>query len=247
MSFLKAFRYRRKSSVIHNLDPRSKFLFSLVMMILSIVFTDIVVLLTLFAVQLVLLLLAKALKEWINSLKGLLFFFVIIFLTQLFFSEIPVSERLLMGLIFSLRLLVLSSSMSCFFLSSTPEDIGRAMSAVKFPLEITFSFIMAMRFIPVIYDEFQSIYDTQRSRGLELEKGGFMERIRNFIPILIPLLVNTIRRTYEIADAMEIRAFGASLRRTSFKQLRFRRGDYLLCLFSVILMILGVYLKLINI
>ncbi|MGQ9691813.1 MAG: energy-coupling factor transporter transmembrane component T family protein, partial [Thermoproteota archaeon] len=75
----------------------------------------------------------------------------------------------------------------------------------------------------------------------------FMERIRNFIPILIPLLVNTIRRTYEIADAMEIRAFGASLRRTSFKQLRFRRGDYLLCLFSVILMILGVYLKLINI
>lgn len=242
MSFMRAFKYARKDSIVHRLDPRSKFLLSVVLMSISIFFTDIGVLLILLVGQLILLYLAKSLREWISSLKGLLFFFVIIFLTQLLFGG-----TLLMGILLSLRLLVLSSSMSWFFLSSTPEDIGRAMDAAKFPLELTFSFIMAIRFIPVIYDEFQSIYDAQRSRGLELEKGGFKQRIKNLMPILIPLLVGTIRRTYDIADAMEVRAFGASPKRTSYKPLRFKKGDYLLSIVSIILILIALYLKLLGV
>ncbi|MGC8831991.1 MAG: energy-coupling factor transporter transmembrane component T family protein, partial [Thermoproteota archaeon] len=157
MSFLKAFKYKRKESAVHRLDPRPKFLLAVVLMAVSIVFTDIRVLLTLLAGQLILLFLAKTLREWVSSLKGLFFFFAIIFVTQIFFGG-----TLFTGFILSLRLLVLSSSMSWFFLSSTPEDIGRAMGAAGLPLELTFSFIMAIRFIPVIYDEFQSIYDAQR-------------------------------------------------------------------------------------
>ncbi|MEM3712032.1 MAG: energy-coupling factor transporter transmembrane component T [Thermoproteota archaeon] len=239
MSFLKAFQYRRKDSPIHRLDPRSKFLLSIVLMSFSIVFIDIRVLLAVLVLQLLLLWSAKAFKEWVYSLRGLIFFFLIIFATQLFFGG-----TIFTGIALSIRLVVLSSSMSWFFLSSTPEDIGRAMSSARLPIELTFSFVMAIRFIPVIYDEFQSIYDAQRSRGLELEKGGFRTRIRNLMPILIPLLVGTIRRTYEIADAMEARAFGASSRRTSYKPLKFKKGDYFLCLVSVILVLIIVYLKL---
>jgi energy-coupling factor transport system permease protein len=242
MSFLKAFKYKRKESAVHRLDPRPKFLLAVVLMAVSIVFTDIRVLLTLLAGQLILLFLAKTLREWVSSLKGLLFFFAIIFVTQIFFGG-----TLFTGFILSLRLLVLSSSMSWFFLSSTPEDIGRAMGAAGLSLELTFSFIMAIRFIPVIYDEFQSIYDAQRSRGLELEKGGFRKRIRNLMPILIPLLMGTIRRTYEIADAMEVRAFGASPKRTSYKPLKLRRGDYLLLLSSILLVSILIYLKLLGV
>lgn len=239
MSFLRAFKYKRRDSLIHRLDPRSKFLISIVLMSFSIVFLDLRVLFAILIFQIALLGLAKALREWVYSLRGLVFFFAIIFVTQILFSG-----SLFTGFVLSLRLIVLSSSMSWFFLSSTPEDIGRAMSAARIPMELTFSFIMAIRFIPVIYDEFQSIYDAQRSRGLELEKGGFSTRIRNLMPILIPLLVGTIRRTYEIADAMEVRAFGASPKRTSYKSLRFRRGDYFLCLISAILVLIIVYLKL---
>ncbi|MEM1557051.1 MAG: energy-coupling factor transporter transmembrane component T [Thermoproteota archaeon] len=242
MSFLKAFKYKRKDSSIHRLDPRSKFILSIVLMLFSVVFLDIRVLTAILMLQIVLLWLAKALKEWVYSLRGLVFFFAIIFITQIFFGG-----TLFTGFVLSIRLIVLSSSMSWFFLSSTPEDIGRAMSAAKVPLELTFSFVMAIRFIPVIYDEFQSIYDAQRSRGLELEKGGFRTRIRNLMPILIPLLVGTIRRTYEIADAMEVRAFGALPKRTSYKLLKFKRGDYLLCLVSVLLTSTLLYLKIMGV
>jgi len=242
MSFLKAFQYRRKDSIIHRLDPRSKFILSVILMSFSILFLDMRVLIAILSFQLILLWLAKTIKEWVYSLKGLVFFFAIIFITQLLFGG-----SLLTGIILSIRLIVLSSSMSWFFLSSTPEDIGRAMSAAKLPVELTFSFVMAIRFIPVIYDEFQSIYDAQRSRGLELEKGGFKTRMRNLMPILIPLLVGTIRRTYEIADAMEVRAFGALPKRTSYKPLKFGRGDYFLCLVSALLVLIIFYLKILGI
>ncbi|MCS7138430.1 MAG: energy-coupling factor transporter transmembrane protein EcfT [Crenarchaeota archaeon] len=238
MSFLRAFQYRKKDSPIHRLDPRSKFLLSIVLMVFSIVFIDIRVLLAVLVLQIFLLWSAKALKEWVYSLRGLVFFFIIIFFTQLLFGG-----TFLIGIVLSIRLIVLSSSMSWFFLSSTPEDIGRAMSSARLPIELTFSFVMAIRFIPVIHDEFQSIYDAQRSRGLELEKGGFRTRIRNLMPILIPLLVGTIRRTYEVADAMEVRAFGASPKRTSYKSLKFGRGDYFLCLISVMLVLVIICLK----
>ncbi|MBO3755437.1 MAG: hypothetical protein FGF53_11295, partial [Candidatus Brockarchaeota archaeon] len=134
MSFLNAFKYKRRESVVHRLDPRPKFLLAVVLMAVSIVFTDIRVLLTLLTGQLILLSIAKTLREWVSSLKGLIFFFAIIFVTQIFFGG-----TLLTGFILSLRLLVLSSSMSWFFLSSTPEDIGRAMGAAGLPLELTFS------------------------------------------------------------------------------------------------------------
>jgi energy-coupling factor transport system permease protein len=242
VSFLRAFKYRRKDTVVHRLDPRSKFMLSIVLMAISVVFTDIRVLLALVSGQLILLFLAESLREWFSSLRGLVFFFAVIFATQLLFGG-----SFFTGVVLSLRLLALSSSMSWFFLSSTPEDIGRAMSVAGFPVELTFSFTMAIRFIPVIYDEFQSIYDTQRSRGLELEKGGFRNRIRNLMPILIPLLVGTIRRTYEIADAMEVRAFGASPKRTTYRPLRLKGGDYLLFAASIILVSAAACLKLLGV
>jgi energy-coupling factor transport system permease protein len=242
VSFLRAFKYRRKDTVVHRLDPRSKFMLSIVLMAISVVFTDIRVLLALVSGQLILLFLAESLREWFSSLRGLVFFFAVIFATQLLFGG-----SFFTGVVLSLRLLALSSSMSWFFLSSTPEDIGRAMSVAGFPVELTFSFTMAIRFIPVIYDEFQSIYDTQRSRGLELEKGGFRNRIRNLMPILIPLLVGTIRRTYEIADAMEVRAFGASPKRTTYRPLRLKGGDYLLFAASIILVAAAACLKLLGV
>jgi energy-coupling factor transporter transmembrane protein EcfT len=71
--------------------------------------------------------------------------------------------------------------------------------------------------------------DAQKARGLELEKGNFLKRIRNYIPILIPLIVSAIRRSLELAEAMESRAWGATKKRTNLYVLKMHRGDYIFC------------------
>ena len=68
---------------------------------------------------------------------------------------------------------------------------------------------------------------------LELEKGDLMKRIRNYIPVLIPLIVSAIRRSLELAEAMESRAWGASKKRTNLYLLKLHKGDYALLAITI--------------
>src|SRR5437879_7639374 len=74
----------------------------------------------------------------------------------------------------------------------------------------------------------QTVVDAQRSRGLELDKGNLLKRVRNYIPILIPLLLIAIRRSLELAEALEARGFPGKEGRTSLFELRFKLVDYVL-------------------
>jgi energy-coupling factor transport system permease protein len=85
--------------------------------------------------------------------------------------------------------------------------------------------------------------DAQKSRGLELEKGGFTKRIRNYIPILIPLIVSAIRRSLELAEAMETRAFGAKKQRTSLHALKIERRDIVTLVLCFTILALTIYTR----
>ncbi|MEM3356325.1 MAG: energy-coupling factor transporter transmembrane component T, partial [Candidatus Bathyarchaeia archaeon] len=74
--------------------------------------------------------------------------------------------------------------------------------------------------------------------------GSFMKRIRNYIPILIPLIVSAIRRSLELAEAMESRAWGAAKKRTNLYSLRFRKGDFALLAITVAVLVVAVYVRL---
>jgi energy-coupling factor transport system permease protein len=85
--------------------------------------------------------------------------------------------------------------------------------------------------------------DAQKARGLELEKGGFIRRIRNYIPILVPLIVGAIRRSLELAEAMESRAFGAKDQRTNLHVLTISQTDFIALAISVVLLCISIYIR----
>jgi energy-coupling factor transport system permease protein len=139
---------------------------------------------------------------------------------------------------------VLVESFSVFFLTTSPDHLGLALEQSGIPYEFCFAFTTAVRFVPVLAEEAQTIMDAQKARGLELEKGNFLKRIRNYIPILIPLIISAIRRSLELAEAMESRAWGAIKKRTNLYVLTVKRADYLLILVSLFILIVGVYIRL---
>ncbi|MEJ2241485.1 MAG: energy-coupling factor transporter transmembrane component T [Candidatus Bathyarchaeota archaeon] len=130
----------------------------------------------------------------------------------------------------------------CLFLTTSPDHLGLALQQSHVPYEFCFAFTTAVRFVPVLADEAQTIMDAQKARGLELERGNFLKRVRNYIPILIPLIVNAIRRSLELAEAMESRAWGASEKRTNLYILKLKRPDYILAILSVIILAIAVYI-----
>jgi len=205
--------------------------------------------LLLFFLQIPIVLLAKVQREWIRSMRGAAFLAAIIFATNFVFSYIyggyhftPMLLESAIALTF--RFVVLVESFSVFFLTTSPDHLGLALEQSHVPYEFCFAFTTAVRFVPVLAEEAQTIMDAQKARGLELEKGNFMKRIRNYIPILIPLIVSAIRRSLELAEAMESRAWGAIKKRTNLYELKMRRGDYILLMLTMVLLVVAVYVRL---
>ena len=100
-----------------------------------------------------------------------------------------------------------------------------------------------MRYVPTLGQEAYAIMDAQRARGVEMDKGSFLTRIRNIIPIIVPLIIVSIRRALSIAESMESRGFGACDTRTYMEKLVFRKRDWGVLIISALILILAIYLR----
>ncbi len=248
MSVFDGLKFRRVSSPIHVLDPRIKFLYVCSVFVVAILFSELLPLVILLLAQIPFVFLARVQKEWLRSLRGATFLAAIIFSTNLIFrfiyaGYVLVAQDVEYALAMTTRFVVLIESFSVFFLTTSPDHLGLALEESHIPYEFCFAFTTAVRFVPVLAEEAQTIMDAQKARGLELEKGNFLKRIRNYIPILIPLIISAIRRSLELAEAMESRAWGAIKTRTNLYVLRIRRGDYVLTLVSIVILLSGLYIR----
>ncbi|MCX8171816.1 MAG: energy-coupling factor transporter transmembrane protein EcfT [Candidatus Bathyarchaeota archaeon] len=246
MSMFDGLRYKNVFSPIHRIDPRAKFIYVCVLFAISLLFSQLILLLAILLLQVPLVVLAKVKREWFRLLRGSALFALIIFImniVSLYFygSNQPIEIIIEHALAMSVRFIVLVESFSIFFLTTSPDMLSLSMEQMGIPYEICFAFTTAIRFIPVLAEEAQTIIDSQRARGLYLEGGNFIKRVRNYIPILIPLIVNSIRRSLELAEAMESRAWGASRKRTNLYVLRMGRRDYLFILISAAMLASSIY------
>ncbi len=242
-------KFRKVSSPIHNLDPRMKFVYVIAVFAAAILFGSIIPLAALFIMQIPFVLLARVQKQWVRSLRGATFLAGFIFAINLLGNFLTQNYTLTAANIESaaamtLRFVVLVESFSVFFLTTSPDHLGLALEQSHVPYEFSFAFTTAVRFVPVLAEEAQTIMDAQKARGLELEKGNFMKRIRNYVPVLIPLIVSAIRRSLELAEAMESRAWGATKKRTNLYALKLHKGDYALLAIIVVVLIVSIYVLL---
>jgi len=245
---LDGLKFRQISSPIHEIDPRVKFLISCIIFSVTLLYIELLPLMLLFTIQLPLVYFARVLREWSRSIRGSLFLMVMIFVLNLLFGYFSAgyqitSNTIIYSVATSVRFLTLVSSFSIFFLTTSPDDLGLAMQQARIPYDFCFAFTTAVRFVPVLADEAQNIMDAQRSRGLELDKGSFLGRVRKYIPILIPLIVGAIRRSLEMAEAMESRAFGAKDTRTNLYKLEMRSRDWVILIISLFALIFSVYVR----
>jgi len=80
-----------------------------------------------------------------------------------------------------------------------------------------------------------TISQAQRSRGLDLDEGGFFERIRKYIPLMVPIFLSAIRSTDHLVRALESKGFGAREERTFYRVIQFGIAEYLVMAFSLIM------------
>jgi energy-coupling factor transport system permease protein len=132
------------------------------------------------------------------------------------------------------RIVCLLSVSSLLTYTTTPSMLTAGLESLLSPLArlrvpvAVFAMMMtlALRFVPTLIEETDRIMNAQKSRGANLETGSLPQRVKAFVPVLVPLFVSAFRRAAELACAMESRCYTGEGKRTSLKQLKLRGRDF---------------------
>jgi ABC-type cobalt transport system, permease component CbiQ and related transporters len=233
---LRAFKTIKKDSPYDRLDPRTRFFLSTVLALLAIYSSRLDTQLIVLTCVLSLSFMAKRVRVILRGLYGSLFLLALIFTLNFVFT--PNLQGAIYALVMTLRFTTLITSFALFFNSTSPEEIGIALEGVGVPRDFSLLINMSFRFVPTLANDIQIVSDALRSRGLELEKGRLYNRIKNYVYLLVPLIIFEVRRSMMIAEALEARGYGLDVKPTRLVSLKFSWKDYL----AIGLALLGTFL-----
>jgi len=120
-------------------------------------------------------------------------------------------------------------------LTTSPLDMVWALEWYMTPLkyikvpidEIALLVMLAIRFIPLLFEETDRIIKAQKARGVDIETRGMIRKVKALIPILVPLLYGVFRRADDLAIALTLRGYYPGIKRTRMKQMKAVFSDYI--------------------
>lgn len=239
-------------SCIHRLDPRTKLIAIMAVMISLLITRDIRVLGTFVVFSIFVIRISKIPAVLVfKNLKPFLWLFILTICIHVFFTdgraiaEIPVfgiritEEGLILGSLYSARLALLIVFAAMLTLSTSPIELTDALEKLFAPLkklhipthEIVMMMTLSLRFIPTLMEEAERLQKAQVSRGATFE-GSLIQRVKSVIPLILPLFISAFRRADELALAMDSRCYAGGEGRSSYKKLEFHLADYIVTSFS---------------
>lgn len=254
-------QYFPMDSVVHKLDPRMKLLFVTSFIVMVFLSNNFISLAFCFGITALVIAISKIpLKSVLKGLKPIILIVVITSILQIAYNDGGItlvdvwkikitSGGVLTAVFMALRisLLIVMSTMLTY--TTSPTSLTNGLDRIFAPFKkigldfhtITMIMTIALRFIPTLIEEVDKIMSAQKSRGANFEQGSIIKRAKALIPLFIPLLFNSIRRAYELANAMTCRCYNGGQGKTTMNALKFSKRDYL-GLLAVILVIVSIIL-----
>jgi energy-coupling factor transport system permease protein len=224
MEALRAFRFKRENTVIDRADPRVRALLSVSLAALSLyaqsLEKQLLIILTALAVAAA----ARRLKRLAGVIKAALPLSAMIFALNWLFGP---GTGLVQPLVLALRFLALSASLSLFFMTTSPDELSLLLESMRLPREYSMLVTMSFRFVPTLALDVEAVMHALQSRGLELERGSITRRVKNYLYLMVPLIVHEVRRSLMAAEALEARGFGSPRKPSRYRELRAKTSDYL--------------------
>ena len=242
-------QYFPGNSLIHRLDPRIKLILSLFYIVIIFLCKNVWSFVFILFVTAALVLISKIpFKMILKSLKPILFIIAFTTVINIFFTtgdtlifEFHFIKIYLEGLmnaaLIIVRIVVLLTGVSVILTYTTsPIALTDAIERLLMPLrylkipvhEFAMMMTIALRFIPTLISETDKIMSAQKARGVDFSRGNLVQRAKALIPVLIPLLVSSIRRATDLATAMECRCYRGGDGRTRMTQLTMHAKDCLM-------------------
>lgn len=221
---------REKKSPVEKIPPALRIILFLVLFVFSLLLRKIYMTAGFLAISVIYCLLSgfkfsKLCKAWLKILPFLLIFtlFQLIFHApqsgEVHFTNWKYLTITPSKLWFCLNSILRTySSLACisaFFVSTPEHDLIDGLKIILFPLsliKIPVRYLILVieiifRFIPVLVDEASSIIKTQIIRGGLGKVSGKMAKLKAIIPLFVPIIIQSIKKSELLADAITMRCF----------------------------------------
>lgn len=234
--------YIQKDSFFHRLNPITKLIWTFAVLIISFVFNNPLAIFIILLSNILVATISGIVKQVLPVIKALFIFSFFLILCQIFFVDdgntlfylIPYYKfgkvtdiGLNMSLVMSFRMVATVSTIPIMMMTTPMTDLVVVLvEKLKIPFKYAFMFITALRFIPTFMAEMEQILQAQMSRGYHSDTKNPFKKIVIVIPLAIPLLVSSIKKTEKMAISMEARGFGSGPR-SSYRKVVMNSQDYL--------------------
>jgi energy-coupling factor transport system permease protein len=112
-----------------------------------------------------------------------------------------------------------------------------ALVKMGLPYHWAFTLVLALQAVPDFTDRWSRVRQAQQARGLELERGHFLSRAKNLIPLLTAVIVSALRDSDQLSYALINRGFDRPGNRTWLEELHFRFMDGVFLLLLTLLLL----------
>lgn len=154
---------------------------------------------------------------------------------------------LLYGVTLILRIFVMVLASTIITFSTPIEDILQLLKKIKLPHQIAFVIATGIRFIPTMQKKSEMIREAQKARGAKIGSGGLVNNVKSYIPVIIPLIVDSLRMSDNLAIAMLNRGFGSLKTTTNLYDIKMNLRDYLISIVEILVLIVAIWAKTQNI
>ena len=112
-----------------------------------------------------------------------------------------------------------------FYVTKMNDITNSVVKVLHVPYKYAFAFTSTIRFIPVFMNDMAGIMEAQTARGVEFDAGGIVKKVRLMVPLCVPLLVSSVRKTNSAAIAAEVRGFNLRTPASGYKEYPFAALD----------------------
>ena len=145
-----------------------------------------------------------------------------------------------LNIVFKTLTMILVIPLAIFTTDVNQMTVG--MVRAKIPYKVVFIFSSTLRFVPLLLEEVQSIIESQRLRGLNFEKMGWLKKARVYAKVAVPLILNSLSKSQKLEIVLQSKAFSGNSNRTYLHESALTVPDYLLMASSIVLFVTAIAL-----
>lgn len=129
-----------------------------------------------------------------------------------------------------------------FVTTTTNEELVAGLRSIGIPYVICFTVGTALRLFPTFLDSAGGVRQAQAARGHEAGVGGPVKQLKSYLPLLIPVLMSSLRNVSAQSMAFEARGFDPTRERSFYNRQPFKRVDWVVTVAAFVVVVGAVVL-----